>query len=175
MLHTLPSPRTKRIGIVILCALIPVFVLTAYLNATMVYVSNFSKSLPHNGYVLVTFPKVKRAGLYVGFTPPKQFDLGHVFVKEIIGVPGDVITHVDNKVCIHSKCFAPTGQEPFFVDLLKAQIIPDGYYYVAGGSDNSLDSRYASFGLVHERQIIATGFAWQKAPHWKSIEAWAQS
>ena len=166
------SPRQLRIAKIILWVTVPAFVAAAFLNASLALGFNASQSLPQTTFVLLKFPKLIGQGSYVAFTPPETFDRGFYFVKQVIGIPGDAVVRIDDEVCIHNQCFAPTNEAPIFSELIEMQIIPEGYYYVAGVAANSLDSRYAAIGLIPKSAIMASGFATNWLPKKERMLAW---
>ena len=72
-------------------------------------VLNGTNSLPHTGYLMVSWPILPLRGSYVAFPSPEavaeRFQ-GFPFVKQIVGLPGDVITATDAQVCVAGECRA---------------------------------------------------------------------
>ena len=166
------SPRQLRIAKIVLWVTVPAFVAAAFLNASLALGFNASQSLPQTTFVLLKFPKLIGQGSYVAFTPPEQFDRGFYFVKQVIGVSGDAVVRKGDEICINGRCFLPTNEAPVFSKLTEMQIIPDDYYYVAGQTANSLDSRYAAIGLIPKSAIMASGFATNWLPKKERMLAW---
>lgn len=124
---------------------------------------NFSESIPHR-YFLALKNMTPKKGDYVIFTaeqngiyPPEQ-----KFVKKIVGVAGDVITHKNDLVFINGvyagDVFSST-QEGKPLTKGPEGIIPEGFYYVLGEHPRSFDSRYNAIGWVHESAFIARAIA----------------
>ena len=94
----------------------------------------------------------------------KRFDIvvfnynGTKLIKRVIGLPGDQISIIDNKVYINGRYY----EEDYLKDIdtpdfdlqdLGYNTVPDGMYFVLGDNrDNSLDSR--KIGLVEKDDII---------------------
>lgn len=146
-----------------------------YILACGRIVLNGSGSLPHNAYFMVTWPKLVHQGVYAALEMPPALRprLGDIaLVKQIQGLPGDVIEHKHGAACIGSFCAAPEVRDgqPVF-DVIPAQTIPDGSFAAFGTSANSLDSRYAVIGLFSHGDVIAVGFP-IAFPHWTEVRAW---
>lgn len=138
-------------------------------------VMNGSHSLPHNGYLMFSWPLIITRNSYVAAQVPAAYaeDLeGLVFVKRIVGLPGDILRHEDGALCVRTECFpaAQTGGAPF--DALTAEgPIPAGFYAAFADAPDSLDSRYASVGLFARADILAAGWP-IPIPHWMEVKAW---
>jgi conjugal transfer pilus assembly protein TraW len=84
------------------------------------------------------------------------------FVKQVIGVEGDEIKHLENKVWILSKenqiiqagVAKPVSLKGEFLTRISPTIIAKGYYFVHAPHKDSLDSRYADIGLISTNEII---------------------
>ncbi|MDD2378118.1 MAG: signal peptidase I [Bacilli bacterium] len=79
-------------------------------------------------------------------------------VKRVIGLPGEHIKYVDNKLYINGKQIDDVINESpsdFDLNYLGYQKIPEGMYFVLGDNrSNSVDSRM--LGLIEESRIIGT-------------------
>ncbi len=144
------------------------------LSATRVVV-NGTTSLPHNGYLMVTWPKMVRIDSYVAFDAPDEISdkFEHlVFIKRVVGVPGDLVTSNDGRVCVNAECrtllpeMAANGYAA-----LPAHVLPAGQFAAFGDASDSLDSRYAAIGTVKRSQIVAVGYP-ISMPHWKELGTW---
>lgn len=141
-------------------------------------VMNGSHSLPHNGYLMFSWPLIIARDSYVAAHVPAAYaeDLeGLVFVKRIVGVPGDILRHENGALCVASECFpvALVNGAPF--DALTAEgPIPAGHYAAFADAPDSLDSRYASVGLFAREDIIAAGWP-IPIPHWTEVKAWLEN
>ena len=141
-------------------------------------VVNGSTSLPHNGYFMYRTSAFLPRGAYVHFPAPDGVaeaykDLS--FVKRVVGRSGDVIKTIDAQVCINASCrdLLPSMVDQGYAPLSSGPI-PDGFVAVFGDADNSLDSRYATLGLVRIADVSAVGFP-IKIPHWKDLRTWLDS
>ncbi len=79
-----------------------------------------------------------------------------VYIKRVIGLPGDKLVYQNNKIYINDKLLT----EPYLINDIEGvnnkpinyQKIPKDYYFVMGDNrDNSQDSR--NFGLVSKNEI----------------------
>lgn len=107
----------------------------------------------------------------VGYGPVPK---GLVVVKKVMGLPGDLVTHIAPTQAAHqavaviqhgeqvveqpvrrlSRSFQPLPLGP-------AGRIPDMHYHVGGTHPDSLDSRYGFMGWVRADQVIGTvAWAW---------------
>ena len=146
-----------------------------YLLSAGTLVLNGTASLPHNGYAMLHWPIVPWKGGYVAFEAPPVVDArfsGLTFIKRVVGVPGDEIVWRDGAVCVADDCrdLLPSLAERGLTGLPQGRV-PDNMYVVFGDADDSLDSRYAVFGLVSHDQITAVGLP-APVPHWKEVQAW---
>lgn len=138
-------------------------------------VLNGTSSLPHTGYVMVTWPIVPLKGSYVAFQAPEAVDtrFQHFpFIKRVVGHPGDAITVSNDEVCVAEVCrsllpsLSAKGLQP-----LSEGTLPEDQYVVFGDAPDSLDSRYALIGTVARADILAVGFP-VPIPHWTELRAW---
>lgn len=124
---------------------------------------NVTPSLPYRIVVVDYWSHDLRRGDYVVYAfegqAVRQFPGLHrqPLFKRVAGVAGDVITVAERHVYVNGRDmgYAKT-QTVTHVPLqpIAATVIPPGFYYVAGQSPDSFDSRYASSGLVARRQIL---------------------
>lgn len=147
-------------------------VLAVYFHAAFALVLNGTNSLPHSAYAMVQYPKIIRVGSYSLFEPTEMFRRDFGFVKEVIGLPGDVVEHRAGLVCVRARCLKPQTAYGALEVLTPQGVIPKDHYFMAGQTDDSLDSRYAALGLVHIDQIKAVGIAIPRFPHWTVLKDW---
>lgn len=95
---------------------------------------------------------------YVAFTHPWVPSL---IIKQVKGLPGDVVLHVSNKAFVNEQLIGP------IFNLSRDQrtltpgfqgIIPEGSYFVAGQHERSFDSRYAEVGLLTSENIYGKAY-----------------
>jgi signal peptidase I len=79
-------------------------------------------------------------------------------VKRVIGLPGEHIKYVDNKLYVNNKIVedAIEGEtEDFDLNYIGYDRIPEGYYFVLGDNrGNSTDSRL--IGLISKKSMLGT-------------------
>lgn len=168
------KPMTRWQRRLILVALTLTAVIYYMLSAVTI-VLNGTTSLPHSGYLMITWPKVMTPGIYVAFDAPSEIagafdDL--VFVKRVVGLPGDEVKSTEDTVCVNGDCrtLLPDMQTAGYT-ALQSHIIEPQQYVAFGDTDDSLDSRYAAIGAIEPPQIVAVGYP-IKIPHWKEVGAW---
>lgn len=149
--------------------------LTFYALSAVTVVINGTTSLPHTGYVMVTWPQIMREGVYVAFEAPEDFAEvfdNLVFVKRVVGLPGDAVEGTATQVCVKDQC---RRLQPEMIAAgymaLQPHIIPAGKVVAFGEASDSLDSRYAAIGDVDARNIVAVGYP-INLPHWKDLGSW---
>lgn len=129
---------------------------------------NSSESLP-NWAFNVEKNKLPGRGDYVFFAPPvtpllvRHFgEKPGAFGKQVLGMPGDVVTHdgaavrVNGREVARMKPLTRTG-EPLHAGPVGR--VPDGCYYAGTAHKDGFDSRYAEIGFVCARQLLGTGTA----------------
>ena len=138
---------------------------------------NASQSLPQNAFIMWAWPQNLWKGAIISVTPPHVFAgqfQGLYFTKEVVGLPGDEITHNSTgEVCVSGHCYPlwlKDGQP--FAAAIAPGVIPEGMVAAFGQSPDSLDSRYDVVGLFPMSQIAAVGFGTDLVPHWKELKAW---
>ncbi|MGI6330119.1 MAG: signal peptidase I [Bacilli bacterium] len=107
--------------------------------------------------VAYNYFKLKRFDVIVS-----EYDSPKHIVKRIIGLPGDKIRYIDNKLYINEKeveeKFNKYGViEDYSLKELDYEKIPEDMYFVIGDNrEDSVDSR--SFGLIHKEEIEGKPF-----------------
>ena len=100
---------------------------------------------------------------YVAFRWPGggPYAAGATFVKQIVGIPGDVVTRVGRHFFVNghpvgaAKPMSRTGQR---LEPGPTGTLPADRYYVRAPHPDSLDSRYALLGWMSESQIIGRAY-----------------
>jgi conjugal transfer pilin signal peptidase TrbI len=135
---------------------------------------NITDSLPDQVFLtLKHWSGPIQKGDYVAFEwhGGGPFPKGIHFVKLIAGVPGDVVTmDAERNFWLNgaggvvpgsgellgwAKPRSRTGEA---LDPGPVGVIPPGYYYVRAPHPDSLDSRYALTGWIHESEIIGKSY-----------------
>ena len=127
---------------------------------------NTTESLDYRIFITDKSVKKFHAGDYVKFMLPsnKYFNRSH-WTKRIAGVPGDRITVSGRDVFIngvfvgHAKEKSASNTKYYPIT---PGIIPHNFYFLQADHEDSYDSRYRSFGLVHESTFIGRDY-----PLWK--------
>lgn len=86
----------------------------------------------------------------------RHYPPGMVFIKRLVGLPGDAITWQGDTVYVGgAKVGAAQPRNRFGESLSRtpAGVIPPGHYFVATPHPDSYDSRYAEIGLVSDWQV----------------------
>ena len=147
--------------ITILLAVLLFFVLRTFLFRTASVTGNsMAHSINHGDMLIVNrlsyHFRVPRAGEIVAF--PYQGNPSEVYVKRIIGVPGDVIDLQDGQFFVNGLPLADEFSYEFVLaigDVIFPITVEDGRYFVLGDNrNNSRDSRFSSVGNVPRRDIM---------------------
>ncbi|MBQ7136881.1 MAG: signal peptidase I [Bacilli bacterium] len=122
--------------------------------------SSMDSTLKSGDIMILNKLQYKRHGV-------ERFDIvvikshGTKIIKRIIGLPGDSIEFIDNKLYINGKNYKEpyldkgTATYDFNLDeLLERNTVPENSYFVLGDNrEESLDSRSIEVGFVHEDDI----------------------
>ena len=108
---------------------------------------------------------------------PERFDIvifkypddeSQLFIKRVIGLPGETIQIKDGQILIDGETYQENGEFPGIENAGVAETkvaLDSGEYFVLGDNrNNSEDSRYADMGNVKKRNII--GKVWFIASPW---------
>lgn len=109
-----------------------------------------------------TLPERNKAATFYwqreGFYPK-----GSKFTKWVVGIPGDRIrvegklVYVNDQLVGEAQTFSKrTG---IVLKIIQPGVIPEGYYFVKGDHNDSLDSRYQNAGLISKDQFIGRAYA----------------
>ncbi|RZQ33249.1 signal peptidase I [Vibrio vulnificus] len=127
---------------------------------------NTTESLAYRAFITDKYSKSLAKGDYVKFLlPPNRYFSQSNWTKRIAGMPGDIITVDNRNVYIngqfvgHAKDHSASNTAYFPIT---PGVIPPGYYFMQADHEDSYDSRYKSFGLVHESAFIGRAY-----PLWK--------
>lgn len=113
---------------------------------------NQTKSLPFYLFYASPFKNLEDK-MYVSF---KHSLLPQDLFKQVVGLPGDLITVNDQHVLINEIDYGfiqletPSGRS---LSPIEAGVIPQGYVFVRATHPLSFDSRYSEFGLVAVEQL----------------------
>ena len=140
----------------------------------------FANAVIPTGSMLNTIQKGDRviaSRLEYKFNEPERFDIAifkypdnekELFVKRIIGLPGETIQIKDGQILIDGETYQENGEFPGIENAGVAETrvtLGNGEYFVLGDNrNNSEDSRYADMGNVKKRNII--GKVWFIASPW---------
>lgn len=123
---------------------------------------NATASLPYRLFIIDTRAH-PAGGDYVAFRWPGggPYAKGATFVKQIVGLPGDVVTRVDRDYFVNGHPVGrakPMGRSGQPLAAGPTGTLPAGRYYVRAPHPDSLDSRYALLGWMSESQIIGRAY-----------------
>lgn len=153
--------KFNKIHILILTA---ISIITIYIVFTYEIVYIDGKSMEptlHNHDILIVnrlkpkFGIVKLGDIIV--FPHNDIDSKN-YIKRVVGVPGDEVDIIDNKLYINDIHL----DEPYIYEEMKNMgdiqfpvTVPQNYYFVMGDNRNhSSDSRYSDVGMVSIRHIV---------------------
>jgi conjugal transfer pilin signal peptidase TrbI len=132
------------------------------------FLINASPSLPNWAFWLDKSAPIVRGSL-IFFEPPASpllvahFGPGpHLFGKQVLGLPGDVVSHAGPEVLINGRPVGARLQQTRLGLRLSPGaegVIPHGCYYVGSRHPRGLDSRYAEVGLACRGHILGSGRA----------------
>lgn len=156
------TERKKDIFTISLVILILLSGLLMGLSVRWSLTFNRTESLSFDLFVTDKWDKAVSKGDFVKFRlPPNKYFAQYHWTKRIAGVPGDTITVKDRDVYIndvfvgHAK--EQSASKTKYYPTLSG-IIPPGYYYMQADHEDSYDSRYKSFGLIHESTFIGRDY-----------------
>lgn len=120
---------------------------------------NETESLPFWAFSVDKDIKTPKRGDYFQFycPPNPYYPANSLFVKHVLGVPGDVVTIKGREFFIngHSVGVAKTHSQSGQVAVMsQGGVIPEGHYFMSAPNKDSLDSRYAVIGLIDQKRLI---------------------
>lgn len=122
---------------------------------------NGSKSLEGRYFLVIKsygMPLQLKEDDYVAFTHPW---VPGIVIKQVKGVPGDVVLHINHKVFVNDQLIGPIfslSRDQRTLTPGIQGIIPEGSYFVAGKHERSFDSRYAEVGLLTVENIYGKAY-----------------
>lgn len=124
---------------------------------------NETESLPNWAFMIDRHKLEPKRGDFFAFVAPpnRYYPAGFRFTKQVVGVPGDVVTIKDRQFSINGK---PVGiaktadKEGRMVEMAAPGVIPEGRYFVSTPSPDSLDSRYRIIGLIPKARLVGQAF-----------------
>ena len=124
---------------------------------------NVTSSLPDRLFLIHKGEPPGR-GQYVAFRwrGGGPYPAGATFVKEIAGMPGDVVSRVDRDFFVAGAPVGrakPSSRQGLALAPGPTGTLPPGAYYVRSPHPDSLDSRYQLTGWVVQAQIIGRAHA----------------
>jgi conjugal transfer pilin signal peptidase TrbI len=158
----LKSERQKNIFTVVVSGVIIMGGVMMGLSTRYGVTFNTTESLGFRLFITDKWEKPSHPGEYVKFwlKGNKYFRPEH-WTKRIAGVPGDKITvqnrmvYVNGEPVGYAKSVSASNTQYFPI---APQVIPPHYYYLQADHEDSYDSRYQSFGLVHDTTFIGRDY-----------------
>ena len=93
-----------------------------------------------------------------------------MYLKRIIGLPGETIEGIDGEVYIDGKVISDYTNIKFYEDFGPYQIPEDSYFMMGDNRNNSADSRLPQIGIVDNRCVIGRGvMVIFPFPHWRGL------
>ena len=162
---------------VVIAAIIAIIVIQ-FIRPTVVKESSMEATLFENNYIFLnkqayTFGEPERGDIVVFRYPD---DESEIYVKRVIGLPGDTIDIEDGKIYING------STEPLQEDYLKEEWtvatgpytfeVPEGSYFMMGDNRNdSWDARYWSNTYVAKDKILGKAiFTYWPFAHFGKLE-----
>lgn len=105
---------------------------------------NLSPSLPNKLYFGIPVSSVVR-GQIIAFSMPQS---KVTFAKRVAGIGGDLLEIKEDKIFINGRSECDLSWKPSGLTFVSSCVIPDGFFFALGSSEDSFDSRYEIFGLV---------------------------
>ena len=136
----------------------------AILSHYFTFGPNLTHSLPIHAFFVIKNGKVPTRGGFVAFHPGvnRYYLPDSLFVKHLVGLPGDTVTYVGRTFYVNGKPVAvtkPFANDGQHLDPGPAGVLPACRYFVATKHPDGYDSRYADIGWVRCDQIVGTAYA----------------
>lgn len=124
-----------------------------------------SESIPYKYCVQFYNVKPERGDLCVfdyyskGKTRKERKESKFTFIKYIAGMEGDYVRREGNKVYVNDELIGEAKKDSG-LHPIDSKKIPEGYVFVRGTHEDSLDSRYQEFGLIKEENLRGKAIGW---------------
>lgn len=124
-----------------------------------------SESIPYRYCVQFYNVKPEKGDLCVfdyyskGKTRKERKESKFTFIKYIAGMEGDDVRREGNKVYVNDELIGE-AKEDSGLHPIDSKKIPEGYVFVRGTHEDSLDSRYQEFGLIKEENLRGKAIGW---------------
>jgi len=148
------------VSLIIIAAAISIFINSFIIANSLIPTGSMENTIMTNDRVMgfrlaYLFNKPKRGDIVIF---PFPDDENTLYVKRIIGLPGEMIHIIDGNVYINN-AITPI-EEPYLTDDMRGRfgpfVVPDEHYFMMGDNRNSsLDSRFWNNTYVHEDKLIA--------------------
>lgn len=162
-----PSQSTSRrkIGLT-LWAILGAIVLSnlgAVIGRSYQFSLNETDSLPNWAFLIDRTRLQPVRGDYYAFVPPLNpyYPGGFRFTKQVVGVPGDVVTIQGREFFINGRSVGtakPADKAGHPAVMSGPGVIPPGHYFMVTPSKDSLDSRYALIGLIDASRLVGRAY-----------------
>jgi conjugal transfer pilin signal peptidase TrbI len=147
---------TAVVSVACFCALV------ASLAMGIRITENLTSSLKGHVYIYVLGKNVSKGDLMAfswhgGATYPR----GSIFIKEVIGVPGDTVVRKDREIWVGDHYVGvakPKTKAGIPVEPAAGGVIPADAFFVATPSKDSMDSRYAIVGNITKREMLGRAY-----------------
>jgi len=128
---------------------------------------NRTGSLPIRDYPLILVVRDGRVpgrGGLVAFRPGpnRYYPADSIFVKRLVGLPGDTVSRVGNTFYINGEPVAkakPRARDGQRLEPGPVGVLPECRYFVATDHPDGYDSRYRDIGWVSCAQIVGRAYA----------------
>jgi len=164
LVATMSSPwwvkRFSRLALFAMLLIVLLYLSFDYFSPRYRIGLNGNASLPGWIYLVRVGDKFDlQKGEIIALHPPHNpyFPDRYVFLKMVMGVPGDVVTESERRFSINGDYvgYAKThtsGGEP--LETGPVGTLPEGEYFVWTPHEDSYDSRYQDIGWIGEERII---------------------